>query len=256
MSQRYFIEVSYLGTHYNGFQVQPNAPTIQGSLQQVLKILFRKEIQLTGSSRTDAGVHALQNYFHFDTDLEFDTDKYGYSINALLPYDIAVKRIFKVAGSAHARFDAVYREYKYYISRHKDPFHFDTAYKYGHDLDISALNKAAALLLQYTDFTTFSKLNTQVYTNNCTITLSEWSEEDGILVYHVRSNRFLRGMVRALVGTMLRVGRGIITVEDFKHIIESKDCAQADFSTPAKGLFLVKVVYPQDYNIVVPATIS
>lgn len=243
MIKRYFIEVAYLGTCYNGFQIQPNAPTIQGELQKKLQVLLKKEITLTGSSRTDAGVHALQNFLHFDTDITFDITKCCYSLNAVLPHDISVKRIFRVENTQHARFDAVSREYKYFITRNKDPFHFHTAYKYNYELDIDVLNKAAALLISYTDFSTFSKLHTQVYTNNCQLYLSEWKIDNDFLVYNVCANRFLRGMVRALTGTMLKVGRGIISLNEFQEIIESGDCSKADFSTPAKGLFLVGVKY-------------
>lgn len=244
MTKRYFIEVAYLGTCYNGFQIQPNAPTIQGELQKALRTILRKEIMLTGSSRTDAGVHAWQNFLHFDESAAFDITKCCYSLNAILPHDICVKRIFRVENTQHARFDAVSREYKYFITRSKDPFHFYTAYKYNYDLDIDALNKAATLLMGYTDFSTFSKLHTQVHTNNCQLYLSEWKTENDFLVYNVCANRFLRGMVRALTGTMLKVGRGIISINDFKEITESRDCSKADFSTPAKGLFLAGVKYP------------
>ncbi len=240
---RYFIEVAYKGTAYSGFQVQQNAVTIQSKVEDALQVLFKQSFQLTCSSRTDAGVHALQNFFHVDSDISIEPAKV-YNLNAVLPKDIVVKRIFPVKDSDHARFTATHREYKYYITQQKNAFLIETAWHYPYALSIDLLQEAASVLKEYTDFTSFSKRNTQVKTFNCDIETSEWFYENDCLVYHVKANRFLRGMVRGLVGTMLKVGRGITSIEDFKKIIEAKDCTKANFITPANGLFLVEVTYP------------
>ena len=239
---RYFLEVSYKGTRYKGFQIQSEDITIQSEVEKALNILLKQKIHLTGSSRTDAGVHALQNFFHFDTG-QILHHKLLYNLNALLPTDIVAKGLYKVDNNAHSRFDALSREYKYFIYQQKDPFLRETACYYPFAMDIEQLQNAAKLILAYTDFTSFSKRNTQVKTFNCNILLSEWTIENNCFVYHVKANRFLRGMVRGLVGTMLKVGRGTISLEQFRKIIESKNCANADFSAPAHGLFLVKVEY-------------
>lgn len=246
---RYFIEVAYKGTHYSGFQVQQNAITIQSVVEDALQIFYRQALQLTCSSRTDAGVHALQNFYHVDTDLPLD--KKVYNLNALLPNDVVIKNIAQVKDDVHARFSGEAREYKYFITQDKNPFLEETAWRYSFPLDVAILNECAAVLLEYKDFTSFSKKHTQVNNFNCDIMLSQWLYENGCLVYNVKANRFLRGMVRGLVGTMLLAGRGNISVADFRKIIEAKDCTKANFSTPAQGLFLVKVTYPSDiYTIV------
>lgn len=244
---RYFIKVSYNGANYAGFQVQNNANTIQGEIQKALKIYYKSDFELTCSSRTDAGVHALMNFFHFDSELMPDLiklEKILYNLNAILPPDIVILKIFKVKIDAHCRFDAVYREYKYYIYSIKNPFCNKSAYYIPYNLDIEKLNAAAQLLMNYQDFTSFSKRNTQVKTYNCNILKSNWSYENNKLVYYIKSNRFLRGMVKGLVGTMLKVGTGKITLQQFKQIIENKDCRNADFAVPAQGLFLINVHYP------------
>ncbi|MEI8075665.1 MAG: tRNA pseudouridine(38-40) synthase TruA [Bacteroidota bacterium] len=241
--QRYFLELAYKGTAYSGFQIQDTGATIQSALTGALSTIFRTEFQLTGSSRTDAGVHAAQNYFHFDTDFDI-TDKHIYNLNAVLPKDIAVKQISRVKPDAHCRFDALSRSYCYSIYRFKDPFLTDTAWLYPFAIDRAVLDQVAAIIMQYTDFTSFSKRNTQVKTFNCSIELSHWIERDGLLLYEVKSNRFLRGMIRGLVATMLKVARGSISVQDFRNIIEAKDCSMADFSAPAHGLCLTKVAFP------------
>lgn len=239
MSLRYFIELSYKGAAYSGFQVQRNANSVQAEVEKALSIYYRKPFELTGSSRTDAGVHALQNYFHFDTE-EALADA-SYHLNAILPEDIVIKRIFEVAPDAHCRFDATSREYRYNIYRHKDPFLQDRAWFYPYQLDHVLLQQAATELMQHHDFTSFSKRNTQVHTFECDIMHSEWQWREELLTYEVKGNRFLRGMVRGLVGTMLHVGRKKITVAQFRNIIQARDCTKADFSVPAHGLFLEKV---------------
>ena len=241
---RYFIEVSYKGTAYSGFQVQKNANSIQAEIEKALSVFFKQSFSLTGSSRTDTGVHALQNYFHFDT-IQPLAEKAGfiYNLNAILPLDIVVKRIFLVDENAHCRFDAVSREYNYFIYRDKNPFLQDRAYYFPYTVDIDKLKQASELVLLNKDFTSFSKRNTQVKNFVCDIKKSGWMREKNTLVYQVESNRFLRGMVKGLVGTMLRVGTGKITLDQFEDIIKNRDCTKADFSVPPHGLFLMKVAY-------------
>ena len=251
---RYFLEVSYRGTHYSGFQVQRNAHTIQAEIEKALEILLKGRIVLTGSSRTDSGVHARQNYFHFDTEREFTISGKQpaeyllvYNINAILPGDIAVKRLVRMPDEAHCRFDAVSREYCYYIYRRKDPFLEGRAFYFPYTLEMERMQRAAAVLKEYRDFTSFSKRRTQVKSFDCMIEESKWVMQEDCLYYSVKANRFLRGMVRGLTATMLKVGRGKITLGEFREIIESKDCTKASFATPPQGLFLVAVNYPVDY---------
>lgn len=239
---RYFLEVAYKGTNYSGFQVQENANSVQEEVERAFAVLQRDEITLTGSSRTDTGVHALQNYFHFDYEGSIHP-QFIYKMNAILPPDITIKSIRQVKEDAHCRFDAISREYKYFIYREKNPFLTDRAYFYPYTLDIELLQQAAAIVMRHKDFQSFAKRNSQVKTFLCTIEKSEWKYEGETLVYNVKANRFLRGMVRGLTGTMLQAGRKKITLEQFEAIIESKDCTKADFSVPAQGLFLIKVDY-------------
>lgn len=243
---RYFIEVSYKGTRYSGFQIQQNANSIQAEIEKALKIFFKQEIKLTCSSRTDAGVHAISNYFHFDAlslPVQPVLNECTYNLNAILPDDIVVKRIYEVEKNAHCRFDALSRSYRYDIYQNKDPFISDRAYCYPYNLDITKLQSAADVLIEYNDFTSFSKKNTQVKSFNCTIIKSQWTIQDNLTIYNVEANRFLRGMVRGFVGTMLRVGTGKVSVNNFRNIIESKNCINADFSVPPQGLFLLNVRY-------------
>lgn len=245
---RYFIEVAYRGTHYSGFQVQLNANSIQAEVEKALKIYFRYEFSLTGSSRTDAGVHALQNFFHFDSDAAISDA--AYQLNAILPDDIVVKRIYKVDDEAHCRFDAISREYKYFIYEKKDPFVEDRAYYYPYTLDINKMQEAAREVMNHSDFSSFSKRNTQVKSFDCNITKSEWSRERDMWVYNVVANRFLRGMVKGLVGTMLQVGRGKMGLTEFRDIILSHDCTKADFSVPSSGLFLIAVQFKDQHDFI------
>ena len=252
---RYFLEVSYKGTNYSGFQLQQNTgKTIQAAVEKAFLILQKDQVSLTSSSRTDAGVHALQNFFHFDTILPLhlwrrieDEAQFIYKMNAILPGDIVLRKLVSVKDNAHCRFDAISREYRYFIYRQKDPFLGDRAFYFPYKLDIDKLNEAAVIIKRHNDFTSFSKRNTQVKTFICDIMESGWVWEGGCLVYYVKANRFLRGMVRALAATMLKVGRGKMTLTEFKEVIEAKDCTKASFSVPAVGLFLVSVNYPVDY---------
>lgn len=249
---RYFIEVAYKGSAYAGFQVQQNANTIQAEVEKALSTYFRVTFELTGSSRTDAGVHAAQNFFHTDVDLILSDQaaaKAAYHLNAILPGDIVISGIHRVADTAHARFDALSRSYEYILYSHKDPFLDDKAYYYPYALDLNILNEAAAMCMACTNFKSFSKKNTQVFTHECMLTESRWYYEGKLLKFSVTGNRFLRGMVRGLVGTMLHAGRGKYSVEEFKNILERKDASLTDFSVPAKGLFLRGVNYPPDIFI-------
>lgn len=243
--QRYFLEIAYKGTAYNGFQIQKNANTIQAEVEKALQTLFKQSFELTGSSRTDAGVHALQNFFHFDSELQIE-QKAIYNLNAILPADIVAKNIYKVTNDNHSRFDADARAYKYYIYQNKNAFVADRAYFFPFAINEDALNATAAIILQHTDFTSFSKKHTQVNNFICSVKHSFWSKENDCLVYNVKANRFLRGMVRGLVATQLKVARDVISTNDFENILLSKDCNNAYFEAPAHGLFLVEVAYPKD----------
>lgn len=247
---RYFLEISYDGTQYSGFQVQDGQETIQSQVSKALEILFKEPFLLTGSSRTDAGVHGLQNYFHFDSSLTL-TPKHRYNLNAILPSDIAITSIYRVADDAHCRFDALQRSYKYLIYKQKDPFMVNRGWLFPYPVNRDLLDRMAAILMEYSDFTSFSKRNSQVKTYICSIRSSYWEEgANGALTYRITSNRFLRGMIRGIVGTMMRIARTEVSNEigeqQFRAVIESKDCANADFTTPAKGLYLESVVYPDD----------
>jgi tRNA pseudouridine38-40 synthase len=245
---RYFLEVCYKGTAYSGFQVQANAGSIQEEIEKAFMVFFRKEVLMTGASRTDSGVHARQNYFHFDFD-EPVNQEVVYRLNAILPGDICVRGLFLMPDGAHCRFDAVSREYRYYIYEKKDPFLADRAYFYPYPLNFKLLEEVAGRLKEFSDFTSFSKRNTQVNHFRCTILESHWARQDGGFYYRIRANRFLRGMVRGLTGTMLLVGRGQLTLSDFEKILEGKNPARVNFNVPARGLFLERIRYPEHYNL-------
>jgi tRNA pseudouridine38-40 synthase len=242
---RYFLEVSYKGTHYSGFQVQENSNTVQAEVQKGLSTICRKTVVLTGSSRTDAGVHALQNFFHFDHDEPLHP-QLAYKLNAILPPDIAVARLIAMPPEAHARFAAVAREYNYRIYSKKDPFLRETAFYFPYKLDRSSLDTAAAIIREQTNFFAFAKSNSQVKTFSCTIQRSEWTEREGILIYEVQANRFLRGMVRLLTATQLKLARGVITKDEFLQLFASST-VKCSFSVPPTGLFLKAVHYPQNF---------
>lgn len=241
--KRYFIEVAYHGAAFGGFQIQINQQTIQGTVEQALATLYRVPIALTGASRTDAGVHALQNFFHFDTTLEIQ-EKHIYNLNAILPHAIVIKAIYQVPNEAHARFDAIKRSYLYQLHTFKDPFLEGRSWFYPFPVNHLLLNEAANALLNYTNFESFSKKNTTVNTFECHITKAFWSFASNGFSFHIDSNRFLRGMIRGLVGTMLHVGRGTISMAQWHEIIASKNEQRVDFSTPAHGLYLSGIEYP------------
>lgn len=244
---RYFIYLAYNGAAYNGWQVQPNGVTVQQRLEEALTLLLRKPVSIVGAGRTDAGVHARLMVAHFDweepiADRAFLAEK----LNRVLPKDVAVYRIVPVKPDAHARFDATSRTYQYHITTRKDPFMHEYAYKLHGRVDVPAMNEACQVLFDYIDFTSFSKLHTDVKTNNCRIMRAEWTEEgEGRWVFTIQADRFLRNMVRAIVGTLLEVGRGRMTIEGLRRVIEAKDRCRAGVSVPGQALFLVNVTYPE-----------
>lgn len=240
---RYFIELSYDGTQYGGFQIQQNKATIQGELEKAMETLYRLPLTLTGASRTDAGVHAYQNFLHFDTEIAI-LPKHIYNLNAILPNNIVVKAIYQVPNEAHSRFDATKRAYIYRIHTQKNPFSEGRSWYYPFPVDLNLMQSAADTLLNYTDFESFSKKNTTVNTFQCNITMAQWSRTEEDIQFNIHSNRFLRGMIRGLVGTMLQVGRGHISIEEWHQIVLSKDEQRVDFSTPAYGLYLSEIIYP------------
>ncbi len=220
---RFFVRLSYKGTNFHGWQIQPNAVTVQETLEKVFSLILQEEIKIVGCGRTDTGVHASRFYAHFDCKSPLsDLEKLTYKLNSLLPKDIAIQEISKV----------------------KTPFRYEESYFYPFPLNISAMNEAAKKLLDYRDFTSFSKLHTDVKTNNCVIKKAYWEEADEQLIFTITADRFLRNMVRAIVGTLLEVGKGRCSVERFCEIIEAKDRGKAGSSTPAEGLFLHKITYP------------
>jgi len=242
---RFFLDVRYKGTYYAGFQKQQNANTIQSEIESALQIFFNQPVDLTGSSRTDSGVHALQNFFHFDIDQEVNA-RIIYNINSLLPDDICINRIIPVEQHVHCRFDAIARSYEYRIYHKKDPFLQKLAYYFPYRLDFSSLQEASAIVLKQHNFISFSKKNSQVNHFECKIFESEWEQREQCLVYKVRANRFLRGMVRGLTGTMLQVARKKLTISEFSEIFEKGNNYNVHFSVPGHGLYLIQVYYPEE----------
>ena len=243
---RYFIQLSYDGLAYHGWQVQDNSSSVQELIEQGLKFKAGLTDRIVGCGRTDAGVHARQFFAHFDLIKKLDEMELKdlcRELNHFLPNDIAVQKIFVVRPDAHCRFDAKSRTYKYHISRIKNPFTRNYSWSYQAPLDVKKMVEASKALFDYEDFTSFSKLHTDVKTNNCKISQADWTEEQGQLIFTITADRFLRNMVRAIVGTLLQVGKGKISLEDFRKVIESKDRANAGFSVPARGLFLEEVEY-------------
>ena len=244
---RYFITLSYDGAAYCGWQRQPDAPTVQQTLEQALSTLLREPIEVVGAGRTDTGVNASYYVAHFDCQKGVeDCAKLVYKLNLILPHDVAVGAVREVRESAHARFDAVEREYTYYISQRKNPFRRYSAWQYYVPLDVERMNEAARALTQWEDFTSFAKLNSNNKTNICHVTKAEWrrDEKDGdLLIFTIRADRFLRNMIRAIVGTLVDVGRGRYTVEEFRDILHSLDLSRSSAGAPAVGLFLSDVQY-------------
>ncbi len=240
---RYFIELSYLGKNYHGWQIQPDANSIQEELNKAISTVLQEEISIVGAGRTDTGVHASQMFAHFDSTTELDKNTV-FKLNSILPKDIVVHQVEKVDDEKHARFDALNRSYEYRIWLGRNPFLLETTWQLFHQkLDVKAMNKAAKILLEYEDFQAFSKVKTEVKTFNCTISKAIWVQEGNQLTFHITANRFLRNMVRAIVGTLVDVGKHKITNQDFREIILSKNRANAGLSVPAKGLFLTEINY-------------
>ena len=245
---RFFIELSYKGTNYHGWQVQPNANTVQVEINKALSLILNAKIEVAGAGRTDAGVHAKQMFAHFDYDKEFDFHTTIIKLNSFLSNDIAVRSFFKVKDEASSRFDALSRIYHYNIVQQKSPFKTTAFYVHKH-LDINKMNLACQYLLGKQDFTSFSKAKTQTFTNNCNVMLASWQWQEGELVFIIKADRFLRNMVRAIVGTLLEVGVGKIKAEQVKEIIDQNDRCMAGTSVPANALFLSKIEYPKDIFI-------
>ncbi len=246
---RYFIEFSYNGKAYHGWQNQPNAISVQQVLEEALSKLLRTKIAVMGAGRTDAGVHASQMFAHFVVDQTFDIDSIIFKLNCFLPKDIAIHTIFEVNDKAHARFNALSRTYHYRICTRKNVFASDFAYHVFFPLDIEKMNKACDILFQYKDFQCFSKSNTDVKTYHCSIKEAFWELEEHELVFTITADRFLRNMVRAIVGTMIEIGLGKLEVEKLHDIIKSKDRSEAGYSVPAQGLYLTKILYPDTIKL-------
>ncbi|MDU1891072.1 MAG: tRNA pseudouridine(38-40) synthase TruA [Dysgonomonas sp.] len=248
--KRYFIYLSYNGENYCGWQIQPNGVSVQETIEKALTTLLRTPTPIVGAGRTDAGVHARLMTAHFDNEQEvLDLPLLTKKLNSILPRDIAIKKIVEVRNEVHARFDATSRLYRYYITTEKDPFLHHLKYKVFGDLDLDMMNACAKVLFDYEDFTSFSKLHTDVKTNNCTMMQAEWVKEGNDYIFIIKANRFLRNMVRSIVGTLLEAGRGKINVEDMRRIIEAKDRGEAGTSVPAHALFLEEIEYNENIYI-------
>ena len=243
--QRYFIEIMYDGSTYHGWQVQPNSVTVQEQLEKAISTILNKKIGVIGAGRTDTGVHAKQFFAHFDHKSNLLDGNIVYRLNSFLPEDICVKSISEVKVDAHCRFDATSRTYEYIVYKTKNPFMVDRAYFLNKPVDLDLMNQAASRLFDFIDFTSFSKLHTQTKTNNCTIKKAIWELRGETLIFTIQADRFLRNMVRALVGTLLELGLGKISVEDFVQVIKSKDRSKAGVSVPAHALYLTQVTYPK-----------
>ena len=244
--KRYFIEIAYNGTAYHGWQIQKNALSVQEFVNKVLSKLCRQDIETLGCGRTDTGVHARQLFAHVDIPADIDVlnPQFLLSMNSMLPFDIVVKRFIKVAPDAHARFDATMRSYQYHIHFIKDPFLHNLSWLLRDKPDLALMNQAAAILMEYQDFSCFSKSNTKTLTNNCLIQRAEWVKTENGIAFHISADRFLRNMVRAIVGTLIRVGKKEMEVEDIRKVIDSKNRSVAGESVAACGLYLTEVIYP------------
>ncbi len=242
--KRYFLRLAYDGSAFHGWQVQENAHTVQAEITEKISLMLKEDLQVIGCGRTDTGVHAREFYAHFEISKHVENiDGFVYKLNAFLPNSIAVYDLYAVDNNMHARFSAKSRTYKYYISRRKNPFNDKYSYQYFPELDVYKMNEAAKILYEYTDFTSFSKSHTQTATNNCNVSYAHWELVNNLLVFTITSDRFLRNMVRAIVGTLLEVGTEKLCLTEFKGVIEKKNRNCAGFSVPAKGLFLFSVKY-------------
>ena len=241
---RYFITFSYDGTAYHGWQIQPHSVSVQEEIQKALSTLLRRPMEVVGAGRTDTGVHARKMFAHFDSEYELECSQLVYKLNKLLPRDIAVQQVERVDDDMHARFSAKSRTYHYYVHLDKNPFLRSYSWQVYGNPDFELMNRAAAVLMEYMDFTSFSKVNTDTKTNDCTITEAHWDRVgEGQWRFTITANRFLRNMVRAIVGTLMEVGRGRMTIEQLRQVIEAKDRCRAGDSVPGNALFLVDVKY-------------
>lgn len=246
---RYFLEITYDGTNFHGWQFQPNAITVQEVLTKAVNVFVKdKELSLVGCGRTDRGVHASQFFVHFDSDVELDISNFIYKANKILPYEISIKKCFKVHDIAHARFDATSRTYQYFIHQDKNPFKQRFSLYYERELDLDKMNEASKLILNYKDFTSFARLHADTHTNDCNIYHAFLIKKEDGVIFEIKANRFLRNMVRSIVGTLLDVGTGKTSIEEFIKIIEAKDRNKAGDSVDGRGLFLTKVEYPFIYE--------
>lgn len=244
---RYFIDFSYNGANYHGYQIQPKNITIQEVIEDRMSKLLRQKIKIFGAGRTDAGVNAKQMIAHFDFDFDFDDKDLIKKLNGFLPDDIAIHHILPVKNDAHARFDAVKRTYEYQINLKKNPFEFYSGWNiFFRDLNVCDMNQAALHLLGTKDFSSFAKLHTDVKTHICTVNQAIWRQDNDVLIFTISADRFLRNMVRAIVGTLVEVGQGVKSIDDFKKIIDKKNRNAAGVSAPAQGLYLIKVEYPEE----------
>ncbi|MDR9449442.1 MAG: tRNA pseudouridine(38-40) synthase TruA [Psychroflexus sp.] len=246
---RYFIEMAFHGAAYAGWQKQPNDITVQSVLEKALYTVFQSEVPCVGAGRTDAGVHATFFIAHFDVEEKFDDQQFIFKMNQLLPHDVCVKDVYPVRAEAHARFDAISRTYKYYITQQKDPFRLDRATYIKKPLSVELMNEAAEILLDYINFKSFSKVKTQVYTYHCKVIEAFWEQNNNLLIFKIKADRFLRNMVRAIVGTLVEVGLKTKTIDDFKKVIESENRGKAGKSMPAHGLFLTDIGYPEQIKL-------
>ena len=248
LKMRYFIDISYDGSNYHGWQIQPNADTVQNQINLAFSTILNEEINVLGAGRTDTGVHAKKMIAHFDTNQTIDFEKFKYRINGFLKNDISLNDIYKVKEEAHARFSATSRTYEYCVSRIKNPFSVNS-YFLTKNLDVESMKKACEFLLGNHDYTSFAKLHSENYTNNCEVYIANWKEDENLLIFTIKANRFLRNMVRAIVGTLIEVGEGKISFSDIETILLLKDRAKAGYSVPANGLSLIDIEYPKDILI-------
>lgn len=248
LKMRYFIDISYDGSNYHGWQIQPNADTVQHQINLAFSTILNEEINVLGAGRTDTGVHAKKMIAHFDTNQTIDFEKFKYRINGFLKNDISLNDIYKVKEDAHARFSAISRTYEYRVSRTKNPFSVNS-YFLLRDLDFQSMKKACKFLHGSHDYTSFAKLHSENYTNNCEVYIANWKEDENLLIFTIKANRFLRNMVRAIVGTLIEIGEGKISFSDIETILMSKDRANAGYSVPANGLSLIDIEYPKEILI-------
>jgi len=243
---RFLVQLSYNGTGFHGWQRQNNAPSIQQEIEEKFSTVFQTEIAIVGCGRTDTGVHASQYFAHFEFDTEFNLKDLAHKLNSMLPVGIAIQGVSPITDDGHARFSATKRSYEYRITKVKDPFAADLAYRFNIPLNIELMNKACAMMLGEKDFGCFCKANTDNYTNLCNVSEAKWTEKDQMLIFNISANRFLRNMVRAIVGTMLEIGQGRMSLEEFQTVLDSKDRTYAGPSVPPHGLYLTAVQYPSE----------